>query len=228
MDVTAPALSLAQIILDAAPLGVLLALLVLLPSLSSTAAWWEKPSRQTAVGVFFALAGVGVYVASTHDWGRVWGTALDYGAFLMVMASLFVVSGGIRLSGSFQGTPGANTAFLLAGALLSNLLGTTGASLLLIRPFLRANRHRQDKAHLVVFFIFIVSNGGAVLPLGPPLYLGFLKQVPFFWNLNLVPAFGFWTLLLLTAFYLVDRRYCAGDKGADQDSPETLLLRLEG
>ncbi|HET9869657.1 MAG TPA: sodium:proton antiporter, partial [bacterium] len=122
----------------------------------------------------------------------------------------------------------SNTAFLMAGALLSNLLGTTGASLLLIRPFLHANRHRQDKTHLVVFFIFIVSNGGAILPLGPPLYLGFLKQVPFFWNLNLVPAFGFWVLMLLVCFYFVDRRYCARDRGADQASPETLVFRLEG
>ncbi|HVM31651.1 MAG TPA: sodium:proton antiporter [bacterium] len=221
-------LSLSRVVLDAAPLSVFLLLLVFLPFLPQTAHWWEKPSRQAAVSGFFALLGVSIYVGFSGDWDRILQTALDYGAFLMVMASLFVVSGGIRLTGSFSGTPGVNSAFLLVGALLSNLLGTTGASLLLIRPFLNANRHRRDKTHLAVFFIFIVSNGGAFLPLGPPLYLGFLKQVPFFWNLNLVPAFGFWVGLLLVCFYLTDRSYWLRDKGADPTSPQTLVFCLEG
>ncbi|MGH7739444.1 MAG: sodium:proton antiporter [bacterium] len=221
-------LGIMEVVADAAPLGLLLLLLVFLPFLPRTADWWVKPSRQIAVCGFFAFAGILDYVWPTGDWSRVIQTALDYGAFLMVMASLFVVSGGIRLSGSFTGTPGSNTGFLLLGAVLSNILGTTGASLLLIRPFLHSNRHRENKTHLVVFFIFIVSNAGAFLPLGPPLYLGFLKRVPFFWNLQLVPAFSFWVGLLLVCFYLTDRRYCARQEGDVQVSPETLIFRLEG
>jgi Na+/H+ antiporter NhaD/arsenite permease-like protein len=213
---------------DAVPLGLLLVLLVLLPLLPVTARWWERPSRQALVCSFFALVGVGLTVWPTGDWARVFQTFLDYGAFLMVMASLYVISGGIRLSGGFSGTPIGNSALLLVGALLSNLFGTTGASLLLIRPFLHSNRGRKDKVHLVVFFIFIVANAGAFLPLGPPLYLGFLKQVPFFWNLHLIPTFGFWTGLLVVCFYLTDLWFFSRDKKTVRASKRAEPLRLEG
>ncbi len=221
-------LSVFEIARDAAPLGILLVLLILLPFMSQTARWWEKPSRQIMVSGFFALLGIGVYVGVSGDWDRVFQTYLDYAAFVMVMASLYVVSGGIRLSGGPSGTPGGNSLFLLSGALLSNLLGTTGASLLLIRPFLHSNRARKDKVHLVVFFIFIVSNAGAFLPLGPPLYLGFLKQVPFFWNLHLIPAFGFWVGLLLICFYLTDKWFLKREKRTAVRLKANTPFRLEG
>jgi Na+/H+ antiporter NhaD/arsenite permease-like protein len=217
-------------ILAAAPLGFLLALMILFPLWSATASWWANLRHQAWVCGFFALAGAFLYWIPTGDGDKIFQTALDYAAFLMVMASLYTVSGGIRLSGGFAGTPAGNGLVLLLGALLSNLLGTTGASLFLIRPFLRANQARREKIHLVVFFIFIVSNAGAFLPLGPPLYLGYLKEVPFFWNLKLVPAFSFWVGLLLVCFYLTDRWFWKREKPAARKrlSKKAGAWRFEG
>ncbi|MGC4115769.1 MAG: sodium:proton antiporter [Myxococcales bacterium] len=112
--------------------------------------------------------------------------AREYVSFMALLASLFIISGGVVVRGSLSGTPLLNTAFLGIGAVLASLVGTTGASMLLIRPLLRANTTREKKAHIVVFFIFIVSNcGGLLTPLGdPPLFLGFLKGVPFTWTLT--------------------------------------------
>ena len=106
---------------------------------------------------------------------------------MALLGALFVISGGIYVRGSLAGTPLANSAILGIGAVLANLIGTTGASMVLIRPLLRANAERMHKVHLVVFFIFVVSNcGGLLTPLGdPPLFLGFLKGVPFEWTLRL-------------------------------------------
>src|SRR5206468_10155095 len=112
---------------------------------------------------------------------------LKYVSFIVLLGSLYVVAGGIVFRGDMAGTPLVNTAFLPAGAVLANLIGTTGASVLLIRPVLRINQQRRSTAHLPVFFIFAVSNlGGLLTPLGdPPLFLGFLNDVPFFWTLRL-------------------------------------------
>jgi Na+/H+ antiporter NhaD/arsenite permease-like protein len=133
-------------------------------------------------------------------------TACDYAAFIALLAALFTISGGIYIRGALAGTPLVNTAVLAAGALLGSVIGTTGASVLLIRPLLRANERRPYSTHVVVFFIFIVSNGAGLLtPLGdPPLFLGFLRGVPFTWTLRLVPQ---WLLVngsLLVAFAVVD------------------------
>ncbi len=110
----------------------------------------------------------------------------EYLPFIIVLFSLYTVAGGIRLKGSLAGTPLVNTGILVAGALLASWMGTTGAAMLLIRPLLRANAHRRYQVHSVVFFIFLVANiGGSLTPLGdPPLFLGFLKGVPFFWTLT--------------------------------------------
>lgn len=109
---------------------------------------------------------------------------LEYIPFLILLFALFTVAGGVRLTGSLVGTPVVNTAILLVGTLLASWMGTTGAAMLLIRPLLRANAHRKYKVHSVVFFIFLVANiGGSLTPLGdPPLFLGFLKGVSFFWT----------------------------------------------
>jgi Na+/H+ antiporter NhaD/arsenite permease-like protein len=131
----------------------------------------------------------------------------DYFSFIVLLGSLFVISGGIYIKGEFAGTPLNNTLFLAVGALLSNLIGTTGASMLLIRPYLRANRKRQNRAHLAVFFIFIVSNiGGLLTPLGdPPLFLGFLRGVPFQWTLSLFPIWLTAVGVVLLVFNLYDQ-----------------------
>jgi Na+/H+ antiporter NhaD/arsenite permease-like protein len=131
---------------------------------------------------------------------------LDYVPFIVLLASLFVIAGGIAVRGGIAGTPAVNTLMLLIGTVLASWIGTTGASMLLIRPLLTSNAHREKKAHVVIFFIFLVSNiGGALTPIGdPPLFLGFLHGVDFFWTLKLLPPLAFNSVILLTLFYLMD------------------------
>src|SRR5690606_34287526 len=131
----------------------------------------------------------------------------EYLAFILLLGSLFVVTGGIVIRGSLSGTPLLNTLLIGIGGALASFIGTTGASVLLIRPLLRANAPRQRKAHVVVFFIFVVSNcGGLLTPLGdPPLFLGFLKGVPFVWTLQLWPEWLLVNGILLGLFSVVDQ-----------------------
>lgn len=133
-------------------------------------------------------------------------TALEYFSFILLLGALFTISGGIVIRGSFPGTPEINTLFLGVGAVLASFIGTTGASMLLIRPLLRANAVRQHKAHIVIFFIFLVSNiGGLLTPLGdPPLFLGFLNGVPFTWTFSLLPQWLVVVGILLVVFYIWD------------------------
>jgi Na+/H+ antiporter NhaD/arsenite permease-like protein len=152
-----------------------------------------------------------------------------------LLGALFVISGGIFVKGEFAGTPLVNSGFLLVGAILANLIGTTGASMLLIRPYLRANHRRKRTAHLVVFFIFIVSNvGGLLTPLGdPPLFLGFLRGVPFQWTFSLFPIWATALGLLLVIFNLYDQYVFTRE---DVETPGALTedvqprrgLRVEG
>jgi len=128
----------------------------------------------------------------------------QYVDFIILLGSLYIVSGGIAFSGYLEGKPLTNTVLLALGSLAANLIGTTGASVLLIRPFLRINKQRQHIAHLPVFFIFTVSNlGGLLTPLGdPPLFLGFLNNVPFAWTLRLWPQWLVSNGIVLVVFYL--------------------------
>jgi Na+/H+ antiporter NhaD/arsenite permease-like protein len=131
----------------------------------------------------------------------------EYLPFIILLTALFTVAGGIHIRGDLRSSPGLNTGILAIGALLASLMGTTGASMLLIRPLIRANAHRQYKAHVIVFFIFLVSNaGGALTPLGdPPLFLGFLKGVDFFWTMkNILPETLLMVGALLVMVFLVD------------------------
>ncbi len=139
---------------------------------------------------------------------------VDFLPFIILLWALFTVSGGICLEGNLTGTPLLNSILLLAGTAIASWTGTTGASMLLIRPVLRANANRKSKAHIVVFFIFLVSNiGGALTPLGdPPLFLGFLHSVPFFWTLGLFPEMAFVTVILLSVFFLWDTRLWRREK----------------
>ena len=145
----------------------------------------------------------------------------EYLPFVILLTALYAVAGGIYVRGNLRGSPGLNTAILAIGAVLASFMGTTGASMLLIRPLLRANDNRRHQAHVVVFFIFIVSNaGGALTPLGdPPLFLGFLKGVDFFWTVRHVwGPMLFLTVALLTIFYVLDHRLM-GEKG-ETDLPD--------
>ena len=132
---------------------------------------------------------------------------LDYVPFIILLTALFVITGGIRVSGNFTGTPAANVSMLGAGTLLAGWMGTTGASMLLIRTIITANRERRYNTHVLVFFIFLVSNiGGALSPLGdPPLFLGFLRGVEFFWpTIHLLPPTMLTAGVLLCVFFLLD------------------------
>ena len=134
----------------------------------------------------------------------------EYIPFVILLTALFTVAGGIFIRGNLHGSPGLNTAILAIGAVLASFMGTTGASMLLIRPLIRANDNRKHVAHVVVFFIFIVSNaGGSLTPLGdPPLFLGFLKGVDFFWTVShIFPETLFLVGSLLAIFFVMDSWY---------------------
>jgi Na+/H+ antiporter NhaD/arsenite permease-like protein len=167
--------------------------------------WWHS-NRNKALVALVVSAPILVYlgVAAPH---LLTEKAHEYLGFIVVIGALFVITGGIHIQGSFAGTPLVNTGLLGAGAILANVLGTTGASVLLIRPLLRANTKRKRVAHIVIFFIFIVANcGGLLTPIGdPPLLLGFLKGVPFDWTLRLWPQWLAVNGVLLLIFNLWDQ-----------------------
>jgi Na+/H+ antiporter NhaD/arsenite permease-like protein len=154
----------------------------------------------------------------------------DYIPFIILLWALFTVSGGIYIKGSLKGTPAVNAIILLIGTILASIIGTTGASMLMIRPILRSNSWRVHKVHTIVFFIFLVSNiGGALTPLGdPPLFLGFLHGVPFFWTLKILPQMAFASAILLFLYLIIDSYwYKKEDKSVLQHS-EAEPLKIEG
>jgi Na+/H+ antiporter NhaD/arsenite permease-like protein len=183
------------------PFVALLAAIALAPLFFSN--WWGRHF----IKVVFGLAAVCIaYYLAVHAHARILRTASEYISFICLVGSLFVVSGGIHINVKGEATPAVNVLFLLIGALVSNVLGTTGASMLLIRPWLRMNKFRLT-AHHVLFFIFIVSNvGGSLTPVGdPPLFLGYLKGVPFWWVAkNCWPIWLLGVGILLAMFYVVD------------------------
>ncbi|EGI78400.1 sodium:proton antiporter [Hylemonella gracilis] len=157
----------------------------------------------------------------------------EYIPFILLLTALFTVSGGIYIKGNLHGSPGLNTAILAIGAVLASFMGTTGASMLLIRPLIRANDNRRHKAHVIVFFIFIVSNaGGSLTPLGdPPLFLGFLKGVDFFWTLQHIwPDTLFLVGSLLALFYALDSWYYRRREEIKpvDPTPDTTRLGFDG
>jgi len=165
--------------------------------------WWNSNRNKTIVSIAFSVPVIAVVLSC--DPRLMWHSILDYFSFLTLLAALFVIAGGIYVKGEYAGTPVVNTIFLGLGAILANVIGTPGASMVLIRPFLRANHLRQHRSHLVVFFIFIVCNtAGLLTPLGPPLFLGFLRGVPFHWTLRLLPLWGLMVGSLLILFNIFD------------------------
>jgi Na+/H+ antiporter NhaD/arsenite permease-like protein len=179
--------------------------------------FWERHYPKVAVGLGLVVAGYYGFMMD-HGWHVLEHTLEEYLSFIALITSLFVVSGGILIKIERKGTPLINALLLFLGAIISNLVGTTGASMLLIRPYMRINKGRLKAFH-IVFFIFIISNiGGALTPVGdPPLFLGFLKGVPFFWVL---PKLWLpWVITvtgLLFIFIILDARSGTGDmKGAE-------------
>ena len=190
MSACVAAVALSLPVWSVVPFAGLLLGIAVLPLLAPR--WWHSNRNKGLVAAAAALP-VAAYLAAVHLFtGQkallpLAHEAGKYASFILLLGSLYAVSGGIVLSGDLRPTPLTNTAFLTVGAALANLIGTTGASVLLIRPVLRVNRCRQHTGHIPIFFIFTVSNlGGLLTPLGdPPLFLGFLNGVPFAWTLGL-------------------------------------------
>ena len=156
---------------------------------------------------------------------------IDYIPFIILLWGLFTVAGGILVRGTLRGTPLVNTLLLLIGTAIASWVGTTGASMLLIRPLIRANAYRQSKVHLVIFFIFLVSNiGGSLTPLGdPPLFLGFLHNVPFFWTTTaLFPHMLFISVILIVLFFVLDTFMFKREGGVVPDDGTNEPIRVDG
>jgi Na+/H+ antiporter NhaD/arsenite permease-like protein len=166
--------------------------------------WWESNRNKLLASAVLGLPVLAFY-GLRHP-AALMHTAVDYVSFIVLLAGLFVISGGILLRGDLEATPVTNTGFLALGGLLASFVGTTGASMLLIRPLLQTNGQRTRVKHTVIFFIFIVSNvGGMLTPLGdPPLFLGHLAGVPFTWTFRLWPHWGLMLVVLLVAFFVFD------------------------
>ncbi len=185
-----------------APFAVMLLCIAVLPLVAGH--MWEHNRNKAILSLVLGLP-VAVWMG-VRDLTILGHLVHEYVAFIILLGALFVIAGGIVIRGTLAGTPGVNTVLLAIGAAIASFVGTTGASMLLIRPVLRANSIRKGKAHVVVFFIFIVSNAGGLLtPLGdPPLFLGFLRGVPFLWTMQLFPQWLFVNALLLVTFYVMD------------------------
>lgn len=229
------------------PFVAILMCIALLPLIPATAHWWESNKNRLAVSL--VLAGLTlVYYAFihpmtySHETGQAYtglgsvihvlehAVLIEYLPFIVLLFSLYVISGGISLQGDLPARPSTNAAFLGVGASLASFIGTTGASMLLIRPLLQTNRQRRYKVHTVVFFIFLVSNcGGLLLPIGdPPLFLGYLRGVPFLWTLGLFWSWAFVVGLLIVIYFIWDsfafRREAPMDRERDETQRERLSL----
>ena len=197
--------------------------------------WWEK--NQALAVILWSLLFI-IPSVVLNGAGETTETVLDcivndYLTFIVLLFGLFCVSGNITLEGNLAGSPGVNAVFLAIGTLLSSCIGTTGASMLLVRPLIKMNSWRKNKAQIMIFFIFMISNmGGCLTPIGdPPLLMGFMRGVPFFWSTHLFPVLLFNMVLLLIIFYFIDKRSYRKDiaAGLHPDiSKPGVELKIEG
>ncbi|MDX5318042.1 MAG: sodium:proton antiporter [Actinomycetes bacterium] len=187
------------------PFVILLLCIAILPLIHATEHRWEQNSTKLTVALVLGLP-VAVWFWLAGEQVTVLHSLWEYVQFVLLLGALFVVSGGIFLTGDLRATPRTNAAFLGIGAVLASFIGTTGAAMLLVRPLLNTNKERFHKVHTIVFLIFIVANtGGLLTPLGdPPLFLGFLRGVPFTWTFSLIWEWLFVNLLLLATYFALD------------------------
>lgn len=210
------------------PFVAMLAGIAILPL--SVGHWWESNRNK---GLLSALLGLPVvlYVGARQP-SLLVHTATEYVSFIALLGALYVIAGGIHVAGDLRATPRNNALLLGLGAVIANLVGTTGASMLLIRVLLKTNSERKQIAHVPFFFILVVSNcGGLLTPLGdPPLFLGYLRGVPFTWTLSLAPYWLIANVYLLLLFYVVDRREYAREQVPDlvRDSVDVEPLEVHG
>lgn len=192
--------------------------------------FWERHRNKALVAALWSLP-VAVLFLLRAPHGLLLSVK-DYASFMILLAALFIISGGVVVRGDIRATPLVNTAFLFIGAVLANFVGTTGASMLLIRPLLRTNRERHRTAHVPIFFIFLVSNiGGSLTPLGdPPLFMGLLKGVPFFWTLRLFPVWALMVGAVLLVFLVLDSHQYNRETMKDiiRDRERVVPLRVKG
>jgi Na+/H+ antiporter NhaD/arsenite permease-like protein len=229
----------------ALPFAALLGCIAILPLIPSMGHWWHKNRSKLLVAGTLSIVTLTYYyfrdfglASHGHSSEPGLGTVLavlnhaivaDYIPFIILLFSLYTISGGINLRGDIPATPKTNTLILAIGALLASLIGTTGVSMLLIRPLLQINKERMKKVHTVIFFIFLVSNiGGCLLPIGdPPLFLGYLRGVPFFWTLNLWLPWAVTVCILLAIYYVWDTIAYRHEKLEDIRHDNTELQPLE-
>lgn len=215
---------------SALPFVLLLLTIAILPMVAGT--WWHSNRNKGIVAALFGAPVVVLLLSMPGGIVPLIHAIEEYVSFIVLLGSLFVISGGVAVTGDLRGRPTTNTLFLAVGAVLANLVGTTGASMLLIRPILRTNIERHRTAHIPMFFIFIVSNtGGLLTPLGdPPLFLGFLRGVNFFWTLSLWREWIFVNTILLTIFFIWDTVQYRREKKSDLRTDEIRQhpLRISG
>ncbi len=215
------------------PFVLLLGAIAVLPLIPATEHWWESNLHRFYVAATLGVVTLLYYLllhsgTVTAHWPahaeigvdasgltKAWtvfanGILSEYIPFIMLLFSLYTISGGIRIEGDLQAHPLTNSTFIAAGGLLASFIGTTGAAMLLIRPLLETNRERKRVVHTVIFFIFVVCNcGGCLLPIGdPPLFLGYLRGVPFLWTFGLWPEWLFVNVMLVTIYFLWDHFWC--------------------
>lgn len=192
---------------------------------------WEQRWFQGVVVLLCSAPVVALLVGSGRA-SALAHAAGSYASFVFTLGALFTAAGGIYAAADLKATPRTNALFLLAGSALASVIGTTGASVLLIRPLLRTNSQRQHTAHLVPFFILLVANcGGLLTPLGdPPLLVGFVQGVPFFWTLRLLPVWGLYVAVILLSFVTVDARAYAKEtpEARQRDATEVTPFEVKG
>ena len=215
------------------PFIVLLLAIAILPLIRPLENFWGKNRNKLLLALVLGGATMAYYLLA---WGP--GAALqvlheavlaEYAPFIILLFALYTISGGIHISGDIRATPLANSAFLALGAVLASFIGTTGASMLLIRPLLRTNQERKIKVHTVIFFIFIVSNiGGCLTPLGdPPLFLGYILGVPFWWTLKMFLPWLVANGALLAVYFIWDR-WAYRREGAQSLVLDAMMVRPLG
>jgi Na+/H+ antiporter NhaD/arsenite permease-like protein len=210
------------------PFILILAAIAILPLAAPE--FWDRHRNKGLVAALLATP-IAIWLLATNP-DHFLHVSREYASFVCLLGSLFVVTGGIHLGGDLRATPRNNVVILALGAVLASVLGTTGASMLLIRLLLRTNAERRHTSHIPFFFILLVSNAGGLLtPLGdPPLFLGFLRGVPFFWTLRLMPIWLLAVSYLLVLFYVIDRKAYAREATADlaKDDRDVVPLSVEG
>jgi Na+/H+ antiporter NhaD/arsenite permease-like protein len=210
------------------PFFVLLLTIAILPLAAHK--FWDKNGNKAIITAIITIPAF-IYLIGNYP-AEMLHNLRDYTSFMILLGALFIISSGILLTGDLKASPGVNTLFLLVGGVIANIIGTAGASILLILPLLRTNRERKITAHIPVFFIFVVSNiGGCLTPIGDaPLFLGYLRGVPFTWTLGLFPEWLIAMIIILTIFYFWDRRayHLEAVKDIRRDTSEIEPLRLKG